>query len=270
MPSLNEGASSAISVKIGGLPIEIQSNDCDFITMLENRYAGFVERPVGAAIRLNVDIVPAGPIASDEDLHVRHEAGRWTMHRGDFRAEWDPTSRCGRVRQAAFPYAIDSVMRILHSLVLAEQGGFLLHSASAVRAGRAFLFSGVSGAGKSTIARLAPPDVTLLTDEISYIRPVGDDYRAYGTPFAGELEKPGANIAAPVAALYLLKQGPRNDAVRLATSDAARRLLRNILFFADDDSLVQHLFHSACRFVSRVPVYELTFRPDGEVWKLIG
>ncbi|HEY6420656.1 MAG TPA: hypothetical protein VIX59_16810, partial [Candidatus Binataceae bacterium] len=208
----------------------------------------------------------------DEDLAVRYAAGRWIMNRGDFYAEWDPGARRGRVRQTANPYSIDSVIRILHSIELAQSaGGFLLHSASAVRDGRAFLFSGVSGAGKTTISRLAPPDVTLLTDEISYVRRAadGDGYQLFGTPFAGELGIPGDNIAAPLAALYLLAQGPDNHAAPLAAAPAARRLMRNILFFADDAALVDGLFRAACDFVARVPVFELTFRPDAEVWDLI-
>ncbi len=92
------------------------------------------------------------------------------MRRGDFRAHWDPSAGRGHIRQSANPYSIDSVLRIVHTLILAREGGFLLHSAGAIRNGRAFLFSGVSGAGKTTISRLAPPDVTLLTDEVSYIR----------------------------------------------------------------------------------------------------
>jgi hypothetical protein len=269
MPTPLDSSIAGISVKIGGLPIEIQSSEPDFIRMLEARYAGFIDPADGAGIRLDVDIAPPTASSEDDDLLVRNEAGRWTMNRGDFHAEWDPASRRGRVRQAAFPYAIDSVMRIVHSIVLAERGGFLVHSASAVRAGRAFLFSGVSGAGKTTISRLAPPDVTLLTDEISYVQRAGDSYQAYGTPFAGELEKAGANISAPVAAFYLLAQGQENRIDLIGPSDAARRLLRNILFFADDAALVERLFRTACEFVSRVPVYQLTFRPTSEVWDLI-
>jgi ABC-type iron transport system FetAB ATPase subunit len=72
------------------------------------------------------------------------------------------------------------VLRILHTLLLAAEGGFLVHAASAVRNGRAFLFAGLSGAGKTTIAGLAPPDATLLTDEISYVRKLDDHYYAFG------------------------------------------------------------------------------------------
>ena len=145
-----------------------------------------------------------------------------------------PTERRGEVLQSANPYSIDSVLRIVHTLMLASEGGFLLHASSAVRNGKAFLFSGVSEAGKTTMARLAPPDVALLTDETSYMRKVDGRYIAYGTPFAGELGEPGKNISAPIAAVYLLEKAPENRIEEIDPAVAVRRMLRNILFFAHD------------------------------------
>jgi hypothetical protein len=245
--------------------------------MLQGRYAGFVagsERPVEEAgrpteIEFDIDLKPAtftGPLAF---VSVNQHRGLWTLERGDFRAEWDPATSTGRICQSATPYSLDAVLRIVHTLVLARQGGFLLHSASAIRNGRAFLFAGVSEAGKTTISRLAPPDATLLTDEISYVRKQGDGYIAYGTPFTGELDKLGENVSAPIAALYLLAKGSENRIDPLPPSEAARSLLANLLFFAQDEELVQSTFHSAFEFVSRVPVSRLTFVPDARVWELI-
>jgi len=68
---------------------------------------------------------------SDEDVRVRRDGDEWMMRRGDFRARWDPRTGRGTVRQDANPYSLDTVLRILHSLILAERGGFLLHAASA-------------------------------------------------------------------------------------------------------------------------------------------
>ncbi len=276
MSGVNDGGSHAIAIAIGGLPIGVRCATPGFIRMLEHRYAGFLSEPTDAGIQLDIDLqvaappkMAAGEDLPGEDLEVRYADGRWTMQRGDFRADWDPEARRGRVRQEFFPYAIDAVLRILHSLELAKCGGFLAHSASAVRNGRAFLFAGLSGAGKTTISRLAPPDVTLLTDEISCVRRDGEGYQAFGTPFAGELGIAGDAIAAPVAGLYLLAKGQQNRTRPMSPGIAARHLLRNILFFAKDDELVEKLFHTACEFVSRVPVHELTFRPDPEVWNLI-
>jgi len=257
------------TVEIGRVPIAVRCADLSFIEMLEQRYVNFLGAPAREGISLEVSIAPPSRITDEEDLEVAFDSGRWVMRRGDFLAEWDPVTRQGRVRQSANPYAIDSVLRIIHSLVLARSGGLLLHSASAIRGGRAFLFLGVSGAGKTTIARLAPPDATLLTDEISYVRRLGGGFHAYGTPFAGELGVAGENVVAPIAAIYFLAKGPDNRVRPIPESLAARSLLRDVLFFADDAELVEEVFRTACEFVSSVPAYELTFRPETEVWDLV-
>jgi hypothetical protein len=119
------------------------------------------------------------------------------------------------------------------------------------------------------MARLAPPDAQLLTDEISYITRRDGGYQAFGTPFAGDLGRAGENVQAPVEVLYLLAQGPENSIESLDGAEAVRRLLENILFFAKDSKLVERVFQSACDFTARVPVRRLTFVPDARVWDLI-
>jgi len=332
-----------VCIEIGGIPIVVHTDNAAFAHLLEDRYGSFVlgarpaadassdalatghkGRPYGpgattssyespfsnsefsvSSFQLEVELVPPGIVSDAEDVRVRREGRRWVMERGDFRAEWDLEHRRGWVRQSPNPYSIDSVLRILHSLILARNGGFLVHAASAIRNGRTFLFAGVSGAGKTTISRLAPPDVTLLTDEISYVREVRSQksevrsrneedpkeatpssttrirsltpdtwnltpaYEAFGTPFAGELARIGENLRAPVAALYLLAQGRGNKFEAVSQAEAARALLKNILFFAQDEELVRLVSQSAFDFVSRVPVRRLIFAPDARVWELI-
>jgi hypothetical protein len=259
------------AITIGGVTVVVHTSDPAFLRILEQRYEGFTSDAASGDYEFEVDLIPSGAtVSADADLSVRREAGHWRMERGDFLATWDPLSRRGRIRQSANPYSIDSVLRIVHTLVLAREGGFLLHAGSVLRNGRAFLFSGVSGAGKTTITRLAPEDATLLTDELSYVRKEADGYYAYGTPFAGELAKVGENVRAPLAAVYLLAQGADNRIDELPRAQAARALLRNVLFFAADDAeLSQRLFQFTCDFVERVPVHRLTFVPDARVWELI-
>ena len=259
-----------VSVEVGGMPVVLRTDDTAFVHMIEERYQGFVKAAENPEYRFDIHLTPSGSFADDEeDVSVSRGVNGWSIRRGDFHAEWDPITKAGTIRQSCNPYSIDSVLRIVHTLVLAEKGGFLLHAASAVRNGRAFLFSGLSGAGKTTISRLAPADVTLLTDEVSYLRPGSEQYFAYGTPFAGELAKVGENISAPVAAVYLLAQGPENRIDPLTPAEATRGLLRNILFFAKDPELVKKVFDTAFRFAASTPVHRLTFVPDSRVWELI-
>ncbi|MGA2415768.1 MAG: hypothetical protein ABSF59_15055 [Candidatus Sulfotelmatobacter sp.] len=259
-------------ITIGGMSVRVRTNDADFLAMLERRYDGFlsVEGENPEEYEFDVDLTPPRFGSTPDEVSLTYRSGRWLLTRGDFRAEWEPATRRGVIQQSANPYSIDAVLRIVHTLVLAGQGGFLMHSASAIRNGKAFLFAGVSGAGKTTISRLAPADATLLTDEVSYVRKQGEGYVAYGTPFTGELAKLGENTAAPLAALYLLAQGPENRMDPVGAAEAARELLANTLFFAEDPEMVHRVFQAACDFVDRVPVYRLTFVPDARVWEMIG
>lgn len=266
--ALAESPVGTVTVEIGEIPISLKCGDPDFRRLIEQRYAGFLNSNAESKFEFEFELTsPTEP--SDEDARVFRKGPVWFLQRGDFYARWDAGSRRGQVRQSPNPYSLDSVLRIVHSLVLADEGGFLVHAASAIRNGRAFLFSGVSGAGKTTISRLAPKDVNLLTDEISYVRLRDGIYRCYGTPFAGELARSGENLSAPVESLYFLVQGPENRIKPLARNEAARALLRNILFFAHDRELVRRVFDSAVQFVSTVNVAELIFTPDRQVWDLV-
>jgi len=259
----------SVVIAIGGVAVRLNTTSPDFLAMLKRRYVGFVSSESHAEFDLDVNLSPpefCDPIAG---VRVTHRSARWLIEWGDLRAEWETAGRRGTIHQTANPYSIDAVLRILHTLLLARQGGFLLHASSAIRNGKAFLFSGVSGAGKTTISRLAPPDATLLTDEVSYVRREGNRYMAYGTPFAGELARPGENCSAPLSALFLLEKGLQNSIEPISPTDAIQRLLRNILFFAHDPALVKLLFQSACEFASLVPIHRLVFVPDQRVWDLI-
>ncbi len=266
----------SVTLEIGGIPILLQPSDPQFCEVLKSRYETFATRNAASirlepepACRFEIHLDPRGR-ASDEDAHVTRDGALWNFRRGDFDATWNPHTGHGRITQCPNPYSIDTVLRITHSLVLAEQGGFLLHAASAIRNNRAFLFAGVSGAGKTTMSRLAPADTTVLTDEISYVRRASDHtYTAYGTPFAGELARIGANTSAPLEALYLLVQGPENRIAPISKSDAARAIMRHVLFFAEEKDLVAKVFDSVLEFVSRVHVAQLIFTPDARAWELI-
>ncbi len=256
-------------VEVGGIAIAIETSDSGFTDILHKRYGDYVNPSAKPDFSFSVELNPPDTSDPEANVTVGLEHGEWKLERGDFKAGWNPEKRNGWVRQSPNPYSIDSVLRIVHTLLLATEGGFLLHASSAARNGKAFLFSGLSEAGKTTISRLAPPDVALLTDEASYVRKTTHGYTAYGTPFAGELGRPGENISAPIQSLYFLDKAADNYITPLDPAEAVQRLMRNILFFSHDEELVSKVFSAACDFVAAVPVYQLSFFPDQKVWELI-
>jgi hypothetical protein len=270
MNATSQTRAAEVSIEIGGMAIALRSPNPEFRQLLTDRYSGFIKPSLHPQCEFDIELLePSEAMRSDEDVRVWMQGDQFLVRRGDFLAQWNPGNGRGHIRQSLNPYAIDSVLRIVHSLILAKKGGFLVHAASAIRGGNAFLFAGVSGAGKTTISRLAPKDATLLSDEISYVLRDGDEYRLCGTPFSGELAKAGENTSARLRTLYLLEKGPENRIEAVGTSEAVRSLLRNILFFAEDAELVKLVFQSACDFIQKVPVRRLIFVPDQRVWEII-
>ncbi len=263
-------AGPTLTVDIGGLPIRLHCADRGYLDDVRQRFSGFTnDSPTGL---VDVTLELAAPEGADpnDDVRVTRQDGRWCIERSDCVATFDLASGRGHIRQPASPYATDSVLRILHTLLLAGRGGALMHAASAIRHGRAHVFFGPSGAGKSTIVGLAPEDATLLSDEVSYLRRTGDSYAACGTPFTGELNRVGANTSAPLVGLYRLVQGRGHRLEAMAPAHAVRAVLESMLCFGVDPVVVTNVFDTACDLVARVPVRTLVFQPDASVWDLLG
>jgi hypothetical protein len=259
----------SVVVEVGNLPIRLWCDSPNFARLIEERYSGFLSSSGDAVGEFEIELAPPVIKFGHEDVRVTWDSGQWLIERADFQARWNPSTARGSIQQAPSIYSLDSVLRIVHTLLLARRGGFLLHASSAIRNGRAFLFSGASGTGKTTIVRLAPPGARLLADDISYLARGEDTYYVFGTPFYYELSRPGENLKAQINALYVLAKGSKNKIEPIRGTAAVRGLLENVLFFARDPELVKLVFDSACEFVNHVPVHQLTFVPDTSVWELI-
>src|ERR1700728_158275 len=165
-------------------------------------------------------------------------------------------------------YALDSLLRILLTMVLLPQRGFLLHGATVVRDGRAYIFFGRSGAGKSTVASLSPKG-SVLTDEISLIRYSDGCWQAHGTPFWGEFRAAGQNRLVPVAGFYLLKQATEERVEILSVKQALRALLPCVLFFTSEKRAHETLLRTLLGLIEEIPCHRLYFRRNAEFWKVI-
>lgn len=278
MTTHNATSTHCMDIGIGGLWVRLHTDSPQFIAELSGRFAGFLGQVDKPDHVFDIELIPFPDIdkeldavdAHEDGVHVTRDGPLWLVRRGDFFAQWDPKLRRGHARMVPSPYSLDSVIRILHTLILAEQGGMLMHASCVALDGRAWVFTGVSGAGKTTISRLSPQNAHILTDEMSFIRPEDGVYHAYGTPFSGDLGRPGENLRAPLAGVFLLAQGKDNIIETLSKTEAVRALMANILYFAHDDTLTAKVFDNAIALAARVPVRRLTFAPDARVWDLIG
>jgi len=258
-----------LTVEIGGLRTAIQTADAEIADVVARRYAGFLAAGP-ADWRIEARRRPEG-VVPVTDVTVRPGDGpdRLVVERHDFLAALDLRARAGTLALGAVDHmAVDSFLRVTYSLALLEQGGLLVHAASLARDTRAWIFSGPSGSGKTTLARLSP-DAALLSDEISIVRLRGGRLRCHGSPFWGELGRPGDNVDVDVAAIHFLHHAERHAAAPLTARRALERLLPNVLFFAAEPGLVRRVLDVAAAVVEAVPCFTLGFRPEPEVWEVV-
>ena len=162
--------------------------------------------------------------------------------------------------------------RFFCSLLLPEFGCFAVHASSMVRDGRAYVFPGHSGAGKSTISRIADAAGLVVLNDDTVVLGTDQDGRVmvWGTTFHGDapLAAPGP---APLAGLFFLSKAVKNSVVPLTRSRALARLMANTfpetggLLPAHARSLTDTLLNLAHTITSEVPAYELHFRPTAEI-----
>jgi hypothetical protein len=159
--------------------------------------------------------------------------------------------------------------QLLTMWLLATRGGCILHAAGAGRAGRAVAFVGRSGAGKTTFMEqlAAQPGLERLSDD-RVIVGLFPEPRLCGTPWAGE-GLVAANKSLELSALVFLHHGSNHILQPIDPAAAAHQLLptTSIPFFDDERS-------AACigtldRLVQTVPAYDLQFRPEPGVFKVI-
>lgn len=147
--------------------------------------------------------------------------------------------------------------------LLGQQRGILLH-ACAVRVGsHGLLFSGVSGAGKSTTARLweSLPGVSLLSDDRVILRQHPDGFYIYGTPWHGDVHA-AAQDCVRLERIFVLRHASQNQAVPLRPVDLAARLfVRSFPPFWNPSGLAFNL-QLLGDLSQAVPGHELGFVPD--------
>lgn len=149
--------------------------------------------------------------------------------------------------------------RVLHL------GGIVLHGAAIEYKGEGIIFSGVSGAGKSTQAHLwqAYRNALILNGDAPAIHDVNGIAKVFGTPWCGSSGE-AVNRSTPLKAVVLVKQGEKNEVRKLDEKEAVLALFSNTFHMNFDFKLIDFCMTYIERLVHTIEVYELTCRIDEE------
>lgn len=165
----------------------------------------------------------------------------------------------GPILQSPFRYPLDQIL----TMYFLTGHGFVIHSAGHVVNGRGLVFPGVSGAGKSTFARLAGsrPGWEPLSDDRTILRIENGKPAVYGTPWPGE-GLVAENRCAPLTGLLFLEKGPRNEVRPISPGECLSRLFPVVAIPWFDREVLPEALSSCEAFAGSVPGGVLSFRPE--------
>lgn len=241
--------------------------------LIEERYSNFLsDKNPSLYIDINVRPIESPSLLERSQVAIEHSVKGDSLYfkgfKGDIEGHVDLSS--GKVTGTTIrvPYRFDALLRVIYSLWLVKFGGLMVHAAGVKGHDGAHVFCGVSGSGKTTIARLSE-DKVILCDELIAIRSVNGSYYVYGTPFMSGFASGGVNIKADLRHIFLLEKDHRNFLMLLDQRRRLKELFQCIVFFGENTNLLNTLFNLCTDIVEEVPFYQLHFLPDRSFWECI-
>jgi hypothetical protein len=158
-----------------------------------------------------------------------------------------------------------------YGLKTAASGTIAIHSSCIVADGRAVIFLGESGTGKSTHTRLWReniPGAVLLNDDSPIVRIIDGSVWVYGSPWSGKTPC-YKQERYPLAACVRLSQAPYNAIHKLHVIKGYAALHPSCPpEFAYDERIYFHISAALGSVLKSVPVYHLECLPDAAAAQL--
>lgn len=278
--------SPAVDLEMGGLGIRLSVSEPSLSAALAERYRHF---PASGPVQMEAQIeyLGPGPVRLSPDPQLSFEPGCMRFNAPRYTGWVDERHGGSRLTLASdYPVEdIDYFVRLIAAVLAFRRGGMLFHAAGVVRRGRAHLFFGHSGSGKTTIARLSAGD-TVLNDDLVLLLPEPGGWQAHATPFwnptqtgpsRGEGQPlqgieghgEGAPRSAPIEGLYRLVQAEQVRLESMVPGQALAELVSNVPVIPLDPQSSLELLSTGRRLLGQVPAYRLHFLPDRTFWKVI-
>lgn len=189
--------------------------------MIDGRYGPFLVEPCqspSATIELALYDPPQHIPWSGETLENVVTEGVFRLSSNGFSALIKSDGSHARLEAPRLERCLDAVLRYILSRQLVDHGGLLLHASAVVRGGRAWVFAGPSGVGKTTISQNL--EGTVLGDEAIALVLCDGQLVCHSTPYWR-----ATPASAPAAALLFPTQGAPNALLPLSPGRALGKLM---------------------------------------------
>lgn len=257
-----------LKTKIGDFFIHILCESKNLRKMLGKNFHSYI-----SAENIQPDIVikvEDGFGVSFQDYHVdiMKDNNQILYRRADYLIQVDSDYKTASISvydELALKHAL---MNLFSSFIVYHNWGLLIHSSCVIENGKAHIFAGQSGAGKSTAAKLSYPR-NLLSDEATLVKITEEDVQIYNSPFRSEIEADAFHGNLSLASVQILFQALQNKREKVAKSDSLFQLMDKVFFWPQSQEETSTIMKLMTLLVKQVPVYELHFQKNNSFWELI-
>jgi len=177
--------------------------------------------------------------------------------------EWDLWIYGSENETDPFEYPLDGL--ILYYLTVIN-GDIMIHASGVNYTGHGYIFSGVSGKGKSTMAKIWDnSNARVIHDDRLIIRNTNGIYRMYNTPVYKN-DEPRESI---INRIYIIEHGLGNMLVPLKGANAVTQVMANCIQHNWGADIIARLLGSISIMCGSIPTSKLFFKPDKSVIDLI-
>lgn len=144
----------------------------------------------------------------------------------------------------------------------AINGDIMIHASGVNNAGHGYLFSGVSGKGKTTMAKLWDKSGSLVIhDDRLILRNTGNGYFMYNTPVYRD-DKP---CESPLNKIFIIEHGSKNELIPVKGAEAISLVMANCIQHNWDSEIIARLLGSVSIMCTTIPTVRLFFKPDRSI-----
>lgn len=108
----------------------------------------------------------------------------------------------------------------------------------------------------------------LLTDELSLVRVIDGRWRAFGTPFWGDVRVSGRNASFPLRKICFIQKADAHSVLPLERAGFLRKLARNVIFF-QERSVMDRAMRLSWELAHAVEACEVQFQMNAGFWEFI-
>lgn len=204
----------------------------------------------------------------DYNVEICSDSDKITYRRADYLIDVNSTYNEATISvydELALKHALHN---LYSAFIIHNRWGLLIHSSCVDHQGEAYLFSGQSGAGKSTVAKLSAPR-PLLSDEATIVKIDENEIKVFDSPFRSELTTSYGNQSCHLSSIYFLIQSLDVKALPVKKSDAMLGIMDKIFYWHHDSVETTKLLSMCKQLVEKVPVYNMYFQKNDSFWELI-